>query len=157
MQEIMEDMTQLSIERRKMSYPIDQVNALLKSLNEKQEFVLRRKAIDQMQAGCIHRSGIRCAAGRLGSQRMKEGTTMKQRMKTDRKPNKQIVNLAYTISAKNPNIWYICQRNGRGDVLVSDRDIKRFLRIGFHVESAYMNGKRYRNIYMLSGEIHFVK
>jgi len=80
-----------------------------------------------------------------------------QNQKVTRTPNKQIVSLAYTMSAHNPNIWYICQSSGRSDVLVSDRDIKRFLQLGYQVESAYLNGERYRNIYILGGQIHFVK
>lgn len=49
MQDIAEDMRTLTMERRERSYPVDRVNALLQALNEKQEFILRRKAIDQMQ------------------------------------------------------------------------------------------------------------
>lgn len=79
-----------------------------------------------------------------------------QKQKITRTPNKQIVSLAYTMSAHNPNIWYICQSIGKSDVLVSDRDIKRFMQLGYQVESAYLNGKRYRNIYELNGEIKFV-
>lgn len=74
-----------------------------------------------------------------------------------RKADKRIVNLALFMSSHNLNIWYVCQKEGRSDVLVSDRDIDRFMRQGFKVESAFFDGKRYRNIYKLGGEIKFVQ
>lgn len=81
---------------------------------------------------------------------------MMQKQKFMRAPDKRIIGLAYTMSSYNANIWYVCQRKNTSDVLVSDRDINRFLRLGYQVSGAFLNGKRYRNIYTLGGEIHFV-
>lgn len=80
-----------------------------------------------------------------------------QRSKIDRKPSQRIVSLAYYMSSHNPNIWYVCQCLGKSEVLVSDQDINRFLQMGYQVSGAFLNGKHYKNIYSLKGELHFVK
>ena len=49
LQDIKDDIDALYRERRCLITPCRKVDALLKALNEKQEFILRRKAIDQMQ------------------------------------------------------------------------------------------------------------
>lgn len=49
MRQIEDEIRVLSRERRELQTPVEKVDALLKALNEKQGFVLYRKAIDQMQ------------------------------------------------------------------------------------------------------------
>ena len=77
--------------------------------------------------------------------------TMKQR-----KIDKQIEASARRISSHTSRPWYICRRAGSNDVVVSELDLKRYMHLGYSVLCAYFDGKRYKNIYTLDGQMEFI-
>ena len=81
---------------------------------------------------------------------------MKVRMKMERKINKQTEATARQISVREKRPWYICRRYGAKDVVVSDQDLDRYMSLGYKVLCAYFDGKRYKNLYLLDGKLHFV-
>ena len=63
---------------------------------------------------------------------------------------------ASTISIQSGKPWYICSKDGRGDVIVSEENLKRYERGGFKVVCAYHKGERYKNLYRIDGRLQFV-
>lgn len=74
----------------------------------------------------------------------------------ERRIDRQTEAIARQISSREKRPWYICRRTGCKDVVVSEQDLNRYMRLGYKVLCAYYDGKQYKNIYQLEGKLHFV-
>ena len=64
---------------------------------------------------------------------------------------------ARAISIQSGKPWYICTKDGHSDVIVSEENLKRYMKEGFNVICAYHKGERYKNLYRIDGRIQFVR
>ncbi len=60
------------------------------------------------------------------------------------------------ISYKQRLPWFICRRPGCSDVVVSETDVKRYLKIGYAPVCAYYKGALYDTVFEAGGEIRFM-
>ena len=63
---------------------------------------------------------------------------------------------ASAMSIRTGKPWYICQKEGRHDLIVSEENLKRQMQNGFKVVSVYYAGKKYKNLYTVNGRLQFV-
>ena len=72
-------------------------------------------------------------------------------------PYEKLEKRARHISWKQDHPWFICRRRGCSDVVVSDLDVKRYLKIGYEPLCAFYRGAQYDTIFNVGGEIRFMK
>ena len=70
-------------------------------------------------------------------------------------PYEKLEKRARHISYKQDRPWFICRRRGCSDVVVSDLDVKRYLKIGYEPICAIYRGVFYDTVFESCGVIRF--
>lgn len=63
---------------------------------------------------------------------------------------------ASAMSLRTGKPWYICQKEGHPDLIVSEENLKRQMQNGYKVVSVYYRGEKFKNLYTVSGRLQFV-
>ena len=63
---------------------------------------------------------------------------------------------ASAMSLRTGKPWYVCKKEGCQDLIVSEENLKHQMQNGFKVVSVYYGGKKFKNLYTVSGRLQFV-
>lgn len=63
---------------------------------------------------------------------------------------------ASAMSVRTGKPWYVCRKDGRHDLIVSEENLKRQMQKGYKVVCVYYAGMKYKNLYTVSGRLQFV-
>lgn len=50
-------------------------------------------------------------------------------------------------SMREGGVWYVMKHPSRNDVVVSENDLSRYMRLGYKTECCYYEGSQYKNAY----------